>query len=99
MNQRKKNEMITQVKSNIAKLAKAFEAEYEAAYSLWTWLPSYKEASKHHGHHATNFIPSIDEIMTEASMVLAVQQHGGDVHSEEERNFWFTCPCDEHRPA
>ena len=36
-----------------------------SAYDLWTWLPSHREAKKHHGDYACEFTPPIQTVMIE----------------------------------
>jgi len=59
-------------------LGKQLDEQQNAAHDLWTWLPSYKVAQKHHGDYASNFVPSIKDIIVEASMVMARMRDGLD---------------------
>lgn len=59
------------LRDDIIQLGHDLAEEQNMAYQLWTWLPSYKEAQKLHGDYASNFIPSIYDIMEEAATVLA----------------------------
>lgn len=59
-----------------------------AAFDLWTWLPSYRAAEKHHGDYACEFRPSNADVMIEASQVLGCLKHG---KPEPEPD----CPCGE----
>ena len=54
------------LRMEIVRLAHELEKENNAAFDLWTWLPSHEKATKHHGDYASEFMPSIDEIMKEA---------------------------------
>lgn len=77
----------------ICDLAKDFEAENNAAFSLWSWLPSYKIAEKYHGDYASSFQPSIASILEEAAFVLA--EKAGYEQSAEDRAEYLQCPCGE----
>ena len=65
-----------------------------AAHDLWSWLPSHKRAQAAHGDYASNFTPSMRDIMREASEYIAhgcrptpeQQTHAGDL---------YRCPCGE----
>lgn len=83
----------------LIQLGQQLAAENEAAHDLWTWLPSYRIAQKHHGDHASAHRPSNRDVMVEAAMYLAnIGRADTTVTPEEEA--WFTrCPCGEdHRP-
>lgn len=43
----------------IIRLGREMSEERDAAFDLWSWLPSKKVAEKHHGDYACNFTPSI----------------------------------------
>ena len=56
-----------------------------SAYDLWTWLPSHREAKKHHGDYACEFTPPIQTVMIEASIYIGPIQgesfgYGYDLH-------------------
>lgn len=75
----------------IRALAAQFDAEDNAAHDLWTWLPSYKIAEKHHGDYAFEFRPSIASLLIEATVVIA--EKAGSSPSDIERAEWNECPC------
>jgi len=54
----------------IQELGKELETEDNAAFDLWTWLPSYRAAKQHHGGYATEFLPSVTDIMREAATYI-----------------------------
>lgn len=81
------------LRSDIQSLANEFDAEDNAAVDLWSWLPSRKIAEKYHGDCADNVRPSIESLMTEATIVLA--EKAGYPPSEETRREWSECPCGE----
>lgn len=66
----------------------------DAAFQLWTWLPSYKDAQKHHGDYASEFMPSVHDVMIEACMFIA---KGLVITEEDTKNSegWFTCQCEQ----
>lgn len=55
----------------IVRWAGELSAQSNAAYDLWTWLPSYRVATTHHGDRASAFRPPISEVMSEAAMYFA----------------------------
>lgn len=55
----------------IAELARQFAAEDNAAFDLWSWLPSHRRASKAHGDYASEYRPSIASLLYEATLVLS----------------------------
>lgn len=82
------------LKAEIVQLAHTFERENDAAHDLWTWLPSHKEAEKHHGDYASEFIPSVADIMIEATLFIS---HKMDPTEEQRREAgeMYSCPCGE----
>lgn len=70
-------------------------AENTAASDLWSWLPSHKIATKHHGDHAGEHCPSVRDVMTEAAMYLAVLQDPPREYTPEEQEWFTRCPCGE----
>ena len=71
-------------------------AEGDAAHDLWTWLPSYKVAQKHHGDQASEHRPSNRDVMVEAAMYLASVNGSPDAPMTSEEREWFErCPCGE----
>ena len=83
------------IKGDIIRLGEQLSREENAAFDLWTWLPSYKEARKYHGDYADEQRPSTDWIMREACHVLAELKYGENAEIED----IFKCPCDnEHHP-
>lgn len=64
----------------------------DAAFQLWTWLPSYKDAQKHHGDYASEFTPCAHDVMIEACMFIA---KGLNVTEQDIKDAgeWFVCSC------
>jgi len=83
-------------KNDFIRLGSQLKREAQAAHDLATWLPSYKCAQKHHGDYAYDFISDVDDVLEEASMLLA--EVCGYGHTDEEWVEWARC-CDEHRPT
>jgi hypothetical protein len=74
----------------------------DKAHDLWTWLPSYKVAERHHNDYASEFAPTVADTLTEASLFLAYMRDVNKDVSKVPREFtpeeleWFTkCPCGE----
>jgi len=64
------------------------------AYDLWTWLPSYKAAQAAHGDYASEFRPSVKDVLTEATLFIS---HGLNPTPEQikESGDFYHCPCGE----
>lgn len=52
------------------RLGEQLSAEKNAAFDLWTWLPSYKAAQAAFGDYASEHMPLVAEVMGEAAMYL-----------------------------
>jgi len=83
----------------IVRLGQQIVDERSAAHDLWTWLPSYQLAKKHHGDYASTVCPSVKDVLHEASMFIAHKQ--GAVELTPAELEWFErCPCGEdHTPV
>lgn len=79
------------MRNDIIRFVHELEMQNEAAFNLWTWLPSYKEAEKHHGDYACEFTPSVSDIIKEASMFIS----DGLVANTGKHGDWYSCPCGE----
>lgn len=68
----------------------------EAAFNLWSWLPSHLFAEEAHGDYAAEVgQPSVTEIIEEAMKVLSYTAgYDLDLSSDEARAL-FTCACEE----
>jgi len=82
------------LRAEIQNLAHEFDAQDNAAFDLWTWLPSHREATKYHGDYASEFMPGIADIMIEASMVLCRMKNGNPVIDGDPNVDHFQCPCE-----
>ena len=78
----------------IISLAHELEAQQNEAYSLWTWLPSYKAAEAAHGDYASNHTPSVADVLKEACMFIAHGLNPSDEQRAEAGDF-YKCPCGE----
>lgn len=58
------------LRDQIIALGKQMSEEQDAAYNLWTWLPSHQVTEKHHGDYVDTFCPSVKDVMVEAAMYL-----------------------------
>ena len=82
------------IKDEIIRLGRQLGQENEAAFNLWTWLPTHGIAKVFHGDYATEFTPSNEDVMKEACMVMS--ELCGYDHNRRERADWLeTCPCDD----
>lgn len=81
--------------SGLRDLVRRLDADDNAAYELWTWLPSYKVAQKHHGDYASNHQPPAADVMREAAMVFALQARPDSVTPAEQAEWFEQCPCGE----
>ena len=79
-------------RAQLISLAHELEAERNEAFSLWTWLPSYKAAEKAHGDYASNFTPSVTDVLREACTFIS---HGLNPTEEQRANYIYQCPCGE----
>ena len=61
------------MRAMIRSLAREFDAEDNAAADLWTWLPSHASAVKHWGDYASEFRPSLSDLMAEAALLQMIQ--------------------------
>lgn len=95
-------------RSMIHELARQFTAESDAAFDLWSWLPTYRRAVKEHRDYAGEYIPSIASVMTEAAVVLScirdslgkpeAEPYGLTPEQEASILAGFECGCGEAHP-
>lgn len=76
------------IRDDIIRFGRELERERNAAYDMWTWLPSYRAAHKAHGQYAVEHQPPMDDLIKEASMCFSliggyIQGSPGDL----------MCPC------
>lgn len=82
------------VRGWIISLAHELSEENNAAFDLWTWLPSYREALKHHGDYASEFTPSPTDVMREATMYISHDSCPTEEQRKEAQGY-YDCPCGE----
>lgn len=58
-------------RSDFIRLGEQLSQERNAAYDLWTWLPSYKHAQAAFGDYASEHMPSVHDVMLEAATFFA----------------------------
>lgn len=76
--------------------AHKLEQQKNAAFDLWSWLPSCEVARKHHGDYYSEHTPSIADVMQEASLLFAkMKNRPNEPLTEEEREWFARCPCGE----
>ena len=78
------------LRSQVTALGRQLDREDNAAFNLWTWLPSFNMAEKYHGDYADEFRPYNDDVMEEAASMIGALKHGEPVPDCE------TCPCGEY---
>lgn len=79
----------------IIRLGHQLSEERNAAHDLWSWLPSHDVAVKHHGDYASNFQPSVKDVMAEAAQYFAWIKSGRGPLTTEDTSWFNRCPCDE----
>ena len=82
-------------KDGLLQMAKYIDDSENAAFDLWTRLPSYKEAEKYHGDYSSEFKPDPQFIMKEACKYISDLLEG----SIDEHEPYYRCPCEnDHHP-
>lgn len=81
------------LRSQLSEFARQLEEEDNAAFDLWSWLPSHKAAKAAHGDYAAEYTPSAADVMKEAAIYLAALRGSSPAPAEVEQ--WFGCPCQE----
>lgn len=86
-------------RDDLLRHAHDLETERDAAFDLWTWLPSYQITRRAHGDHAMNFVPSNADVMRETTELLSriAKRHSwAQATGVEEPDFPFNeCCCDD----
>lgn len=83
------------IKSTFIQLGETLAADRDAAFSLWTWLPSHKIAEKHHGDYADTVCPTVNDVLVEAAMFLAYLKDEKRAWTPSEEEWFERCPCGE----
>lgn len=81
-------------RSEFIDLGRELAEEDNEAFSLWTWLPSYKAAQAAHGDYAGNFTPSVTDVLREACMFISHGLNPTEAQRAEAGDLYL-CPCDE----
>jgi hypothetical protein len=77
----------------IIQLGSQLAAERDAAFDLWTWLPSYKAAQAGHGDYASEHQPQLRDLLIEATLFIG---HGLKPTEEQLHDLeHYHCPCGE----
>jgi hypothetical protein len=77
--------------SELTNFVHQVEKSNDAAYDLWTWLPSYRKAKKCLGDYSCNVRPTNSEVMKEACDFIA-----DNCNPDAERlnsHYLYQCPC------
>lgn len=77
------------------RFAKKLEAIENEQFNLWTWLPSYQLARKHHGYYASDLTPVTPDIIKEACDYICHLRNPEQTLSQETQELFNTCPCGE----
>lgn len=86
---------LRKVMNEIASLGQEISNVQNAAFDIWTWLPSCAVARQHHGDYYAEFAPSLHDLLTEANLYI---QHlrNPETPLTEEQKYWFEdCSCGE----
>lgn len=81
--------------SELIDLGRQLSEEQDAAFQLWTWLPSHKVAEKNHNDYASEFTPNPKDVMTEAAMYFGHLKHPEIPLTPEEKDWFERCSCGE----
>jgi hypothetical protein len=80
------------IEQGIISLGRKLKGYNDAAYDLWTWLPSYRKAKKCLGDYACNIRPGHAEVMREACDFIS---DACDPSKERlESHYLYQCPCE-----
>lgn len=82
------------VRRSLIDLGAQLQAEDEAAFQLWSWLPSYRAAEKAHGEHACEHRPSVRDVLAEAAEYLSHKMNPTPEQVQEAGEL-YRCPCGE----
>lgn len=82
------------LRDDLQRLAKDLADENDTAYTLWTWLPSYKAASAAHGDYAGNFAPSVGDTLREALKFISHELMPTGEQRDDAGDL-YACPCGE----
>jgi hypothetical protein len=82
----------------IIRLGRELSEQDNAAFDLWTHLPSHKAADEHHGDYAAEYRPSVTNVLREAAIFIS---HKLDPTPEQikEAGDYYSCPCGENHES
>lgn len=85
---------MSSARSIIISLGHELSEQQNKAFDLWTWLPSYKAARAAHGDLASEYTPSVADVLAEAAIFIS---HGLNPNEEQltEAGGFYKCPCGE----
>jgi hypothetical protein len=80
------------IRQAITELGTVLTEQENKASDLWSWLPSYRAASRAHGDRASDFRPSVIGVMIEAAAYIS---HGLQPTQEQlkDPSGPYGCPC------
>lgn len=78
--------------SDLLNFANSLEKNRDAASDLWSWLPSYRKAKDCMGDYCFKVMPSIADIMIEATIYISsIKKNISDDFTIADP--YFQCPC------
>jgi hypothetical protein len=93
-------------RGEMASLLRNLDAEDNAAFDLWTWLPSYKDTQAHHGDYTSEHKPSNADILREAALVFSLKKYTEQAEidswwarNKAEADSFFKCQCGKEHEA
>jgi hypothetical protein len=78
----------------LIKLADELVTQNNRAFDLWTWLPSYRAAQVAHGDYASEHIPSLEDVLLEATVYIQHRCSPTSAQIKEVAHL-YSCPCGE----
>lgn len=78
----------------IIRLGAELSNQRDRAFDLWTYLPSYRAAVAAHGDYASEFMPSVADVLREASMYICHKLNPTEEQLKDAGEY-YRCPCGE----
>lgn len=82
------------IREDVIRLGEELAKERNAAFDLWSWLPSHAAAEKHHGDYSDTKFPGVEQVLIEACFWFSDQKYPKN-HTDAERREMYRCPCGE----
>lgn len=82
------------IRDELIKLGENLANEKNEAFNLWTMLPSYKAAQLYHDDYAIEFMPSIKDILIEATIFIRHECNPNETQIKSAIDY-YCCPCDD----